>query len=286
MTGDPTLVVLAAGQAKRFGGGLKPLARIGPNGEAILDMVASDAVGAGFGVIVLVVSPATGPIIRRHVETNWPSAIDVRFCVQRAAKGTVDAALAAWPQVGALTTFGVANADDLYGTEALGLLAEHLCRHDAGNGLVAFRLDRATTGTSPVTRGICEVTDAGALARIDERRDVMPRADGNFESADGRGPPNLDPNSLVSMNLWALSTRLEGELRDAMGAPGEDEVLLPEWVSSIVARVTEPITFDVIPTESRCIGVTHADDVPLVSKEVSDQIVSGLRPQTLWSGTP
>ena len=52
------LVILAAGRARRYGG-CKPLAPVGPNGEAVIDLVASDALAAGFDTIVLVLGPAT-----------------------------------------------------------------------------------------------------------------------------------------------------------------------------------------------------------------------------------
>ena len=46
------LVILAAGRAKRYGG-CKPLAPVGTHGEAVIDLVASDALDAGFSTIVL-----------------------------------------------------------------------------------------------------------------------------------------------------------------------------------------------------------------------------------------
>ena len=42
-TGRPVLVVLAAGMAKRYGG-CKPLAPVGLHGEAVIDLIAGDAV--------------------------------------------------------------------------------------------------------------------------------------------------------------------------------------------------------------------------------------------------
>ena len=69
---DPALVILAAGRARRYGG-CKPLAPVGPHGEAVIDLVASDAIAAGFGTIVLVLGPSTGPAIRYHVEHTWPA---------------------------------------------------------------------------------------------------------------------------------------------------------------------------------------------------------------------
>ena len=95
----PALVILAAGRARRYGG-CKPLAPVGPHGEAVIDLVASDAVAAGFGTIVLVLGPSTGPAIRYHVEHTWPDAVDVRFATQPAPLGTVNAVLSASDHVG------------------------------------------------------------------------------------------------------------------------------------------------------------------------------------------
>ena len=72
------LVVLAAGLARRYGG-CKPLAPIGTNGEAVIDLLVSDAVSAGFGPIVLVLHPETAPALRYHVERCWPSSVAVDF---------------------------------------------------------------------------------------------------------------------------------------------------------------------------------------------------------------
>ena len=158
------LVMLAAGRARRYGG-CKPLAPVGPHGEAVIDLVASDALDAGFDSIVLVLGPSTGPAIRYHVEHTWPSAVDVRFAVQPSPRGTVDAVLSASDHVGD-APYGVGNADDIYGREACALLAGHLRAHGDLNALVGYRLADAVIGFSPVTRGICRVgADGGAPGR-------------------------------------------------------------------------------------------------------------------------
>ena len=73
--GPPTLVMLAAGMAKRYGG-CKPLAPLGVHGEAIIDLTASDALAAGFGRIVLVVGPMTSAALTYHVRRTWPRWVD------------------------------------------------------------------------------------------------------------------------------------------------------------------------------------------------------------------
>ena len=42
------LVIMAAGIGSRFGGGIKQLEPVGPNGEIIMDYSIRDAVEAGF----------------------------------------------------------------------------------------------------------------------------------------------------------------------------------------------------------------------------------------------
>jgi hypothetical protein len=277
----PPLVILAAGRARRYGG-VKPLAPVGPRGEAVIDLVASDALSAGFGTIVLVLGPATGPAIRYHVERTWPSHVDVRFALQEAPLGTVNAVLSASDHVGD-TPYGVGNADDIYGRAACALLAAHLKTSDPSNALVGFRLADAVVGQSPVTRGICAVGPDGQLLGVDERRQVTARPDGTFASADGQEPVELSPDARVSMNLWGFTPSFHKTLQAAMAAATdaseEAEVLLPEVVAQ--SLVSSPFT--VLPASGRCIGVTHPDDLALVQGDLAQQISQGERPATLWT---
>ena len=50
-----TLVVMAAGIGSRFGGGIKQLEPMGPNGEIIMDYSAYDARRAGFDKAVFII---------------------------------------------------------------------------------------------------------------------------------------------------------------------------------------------------------------------------------------
>jgi MobA-like NTP transferase domain len=277
----PPLVILAAGRARRYGG-CKPLAPVGPRGEAVIDLVASDALAAGFGSIVLVLGPATGPAIRYHVTRTWPSHVEVHFALQEAPLGTVHAVLSASAYVGD-TPYGVGNADDIYGGPAAALLAEHLRGSDPTNALVGFRLADAVVGQAPVTRGVCQVGAEGQLLGVDERRQVTALADGHYTSADGREPAELSPDDRVSMNLWGFTPAFHRALRAAMDAAidasEEAEVLLPE----VVGRSLADYPFTVLPAAGRCIGVTHPDDLPLVQAELARQIGQGVRPATLWT---
>jgi MobA-like NTP transferase domain len=281
VSSGPTLIVLAAGRARRYGG-CKPLAPVGPHGEAVLDLVASDAVAAGFGTIVLVLGPSTGPAIRYHVEHTWPEKVDVRFALQPAPLGTVHAVLSASDHVGT-SSYGVGNADDIYGQPACAQLVAHLRAHPDANALVGYRLDDAVVGDSPVTRGICRVAGDGTLLGVDERRKVTRTPEGGFVAGDGREPTQLDPDSRVSMNLWGFTPAFHKTLQAAMDAATdaseESEVLLPE----VVAESLATSSFTVLPAQGRCIGVTHPDDLSLVQADLNRQVAAGERPAKLWT---
>lgn len=300
----PTLLVLAAGLARRYGG-LKPLAPIGPHGEAVIDLVASDARAAGFGRIVLVLHPETGPAVRYHVERCWPESVPVSFAVQRVPLGTTHAVLAAREAIGTDVPFAVANADDVYGEDALSVLAGHLATERGEHALVGFDLAATVVTDAPVTRGVCTVGEDGLLASIAERRQVSrrhePGGDGatvRFRADDGVSPADLDAGAPVSVNLWGFQPGIWPVFTAAMEASGLDEeevlaaaaagadppkaeVLLPEVVGQMVAG-RQGLPVRVLRTGGACIGVTHPDDLPVVRDLLARQVATGDRPEWLW----
>jgi NDP-sugar pyrophosphorylase family protein len=282
-TGGPPLVVLAAGRAKRYGGP-KPLAPVGVGGEAVIDLVASDALAAGFGSIVLVVGPETGDAVRYHVARTWPAEVDVHFAVQEAPRGTVDAVLAAAARLPAGCPFGVANADDVYGEGGLRALAGALGADEDAHAVVCYRLAETLVGIEPVTRGVCRL-DGGYLAGIDERRKVAPLPDGRIVAHDGRDPEELGPDAWVSVNLWGFRPSILGAFEAAMTAAGADEVLLPEVVADLLgnsgAAGAGPVR--AVLAQGPCIGVTHPGDLPLVQAALAGQVGRGERPAALWA---
>jgi MobA-like NTP transferase domain len=297
----PTLVVLAAGLARRYGG-CKPLAPIGPGGEAVVDLLASDAVAAGFGRIVLVLHPETGPAVRYHVERCWPGSVSVGYAEQRLPLGTVHAVLAAQGETAPNRPFAVANADDVYGESAMRLLVEELRRVRDEHVLVAYPLASTVVTDDPVTRGICEVGPDGHLTGLAERRKVTRQgAEEPFVAHDGLDPELLSPALPSSVNLWGFRPAIWQVFETAMAASGLDEaallaertaggeptkaeVLLPEVVSSMLSQ-RSGLPVRVVTTDARLVGVTHASDLPIASSELARQIAWGIRPARLWATT-
>ncbi|WP_270406538.1 sugar phosphate nucleotidyltransferase, partial [Catenibacterium mitsuokai] len=126
---NTALVIMAAGIGSRFGGGIKQLEPVGPNGEIIMDYSIHDAIAAGFNKIIF--------IIRKDIEADFREVIGNR--IEEVAKkynveiayafqdlkalpegiepwGTGQAVLACDGLIN--EPFAVINADDYYGKEA------------------------------------------------------------------------------------------------------------------------------------------------------------------------
>jgi len=257
-------------------------------------------VTAGFGRIVLVLHPETGPAIRYHVEQCWPGSVEVAFPEQRLPLGTVHAVLAARDALETDRSFAVSNADDVYGEAAMGMLAAQLATDNGEHALVGYRLASTVATDDPVTRGICEVDPSGHLVALTERRKVARQADGeSFRSGDGVEPALLSGDLPTSVNLWGFQPAIWDVFESAMDASGLDEdaliaelaaggelpgveVLLPEVVATMVADgIGLPVRL--LTTDARLVGVTHVADLPMVSAELARQVAWGMRPASIFA---
>ncbi len=277
---------MAAGHGRRFGG-LKQLAPVGPEGQALMDYTARDALSAGFDHVVLVVRDEVQAELLAHIAEYWPPDILVTPVTQGPIAGTAQAVASTAPYVSG--SFGVVNADDLYGPAALATLAREtngLCPDE--HLIVGYQLDQTVITDAPVTRGLCFTTSDGYLDVV--REHTMQR------KADGAGymgrPIHASPDDttdfsgseVVSMNLWGFSEGIFDDLERALRlfdpdtAPHAEgkppELLLPDVVAKLVAADLARVK--VVGTEGQCIGITHPDDLPIVRS-----LVAGLKAPSL-----
>ena len=273
-----TLVILAAGIGSRFGGGIKQLEPVGPNGEIIIDYSIHDAICAGFNKIVF--------IIRKDIENDFREVIgnriekicdtlgvEVGYAFQDIRNipvplpegrtkpwGTGHAVLACDGLLDG--PFAVINADDYYGKEGFIKAADFL--KTGAYGLVGYILKNTLSDNGGVTRGICNVRD-GKLTGIDETHDICKTAEG--AQADGK---TVDTESLVSMNFWCFPFGFMEELKagfpvflNHMKNPLKDEYLLPVIADGLLKKGTE---ISVLPTADKWFGVTYKEDKASVAE--------------------
>jgi len=253
----PALVIMAAGRAHRYGA-IKPLAPVGLNGEVLIDLIAQEALTAGFREFVIVVNEDSGPIIAEHIRRRWWSKLSVTLVIQSTTNGTLGAVLAAKQALLAGRCFAVANADDLYGVHAMTSLFEYL-RDVRTSVAVGYQIGNAVVGERPVNRGTCQVEN-GRLTDVSERHGVRKVA-GAFLVDDGGAPETLSADTLVSMNLWGFKYDVLKDMKvayDAHDFAVAAEINLPEFVNANLGGTFE---VQLIETTSRCIGVTHPQDL-------------------------
>ncbi len=283
-----TLVVMAAGMGSRFGG-LKQIAPVGKNGEAILDFSVYDAVEAGFSKVVFVINhrieeefkAVIGKRIAKMAEVEYvfqeKDVSDLGFdCPETREKpwGTGHAVLCCRNAV--KTPFAVINADDYYGKSAFKQIYNQLKNDKDNYCMVGFKLSNTLTENGHVSRGVCEVED-GFLRGITERTKIT--SDCRYTEDDVNWYP-LSSDSVVSMNMWGftpdyfdyLERGFKGFLEQNINEPKKEFYLLTvidELINSGEKQVK------VLASEDKWYGVTYKEDTESVVSAIGKLIDDG-----------
>ena len=295
-----TLVIMAAGMGSRYGGGIKQLEAVGPNGEIIMDYSIYDAVSAGFNKVVF--------IIRRDLEKDFKeiigTRIEKRVKVEYIFQDSDFLPDGFHPQVGRTKPWGtghavycckeiinepfaVINADDYYGKEAFKAIYNYLNADAQESNLfcmAGFILGNTLSENGAVTRGICKTDNEGWLLDVVETFGIV--KEGNHakaKSADG-SDILLDLDSFVSMNMWGFRASMFEELERGFKeflqklSPNDisKEYLLPEAVGNLVHSNKAKVK--VLKTSDRWFGVTYKEDKASVVASIKKLIDSGAYP--------
>jgi len=287
-----TLVLLAAGIGRRFGG-LKQLEGVGPNGEAILEYTVHDAVRAGVERVALVVRPENESEFRQTVGTRLDRMADVTYVHQQVAEtrlkpwGTAHAILCATEAVA--SPFVVANADDFYGAGAIAAAVDYF-KSGGGSGavehaLIGYQMRDTLPGAGCVSRAVCTLKN-GLLADLVEMPQVWREGD-DIIALDAAGRRHtLSGDESVSMNLWAFRPTMSAALRAAFDQFLRDHAASPDAEFQIPVVIRDLIHSDlarvrVIPWTGPWCGVTHRDDLNGVRTHIGKLTDAGVYPSPL-----
>lgn len=295
----PTLVILAAGMASRYGS-MKQVESFGPGGETIMDYSIYDAIRAGFGKIVFIIREQHQKTFRSLFEPRLSGKVEVQFVFQELEMyttgyavhpnrskpwGTAHAVLCAEDVV--QEPFAVINADDFYGRHAFEVAASFLkeaCSKDRF-AIVGYPLAGTLSAHGTVNRGVCTLDASGRLSSITERINIS-SVDGVVVADDGLDPKMLSIDARVSMNFWCfhpsffpLSKALFQEFLQLRGQEEKSEFFIPLVADSFI---NQGGGVDVLPTHARWFGVTYKEDAPSVQASLDELIREGEYPSTLW----
>ena len=302
-----TLVVMAAGIGSRFGGGIKQLEPVGPNGEIIMDYSIHDALEAGCNKVVFIIRKDIEADFKEIIGKRIEKLVPVEYAYQSVDElpggrknvwgrtkpwGTGQAVLCVKDLVKEPCI--VINADDYYGKEAFVRLYQYMTTEMDAEApvydicMAGFILSNTLSDNGGVTRGVCSVDADGYLQRVTETYEIQ-RKDGVLTACnEEKQPVSVDAGQHVSMNMWGLPPRflemLEGGFADFLDHLGKDamksEYLLPKIIDKLLAE--QKARVKVLETGDRWFGVTYKEDKPVVVASIQKLIEQGVYKEKLF----
>ncbi|MCZ4242535.1 nucleotidyltransferase family protein [Pedobacter punctiformis] len=297
----PTLLILAAGMASRYGS-MKQIDGFGPNGETIIDYSIYDAIKAGFGKVVFIIKEEFvdnfkaifEPKLKGRIETDYVfQNFDLKqFGIEEEIYrekpwGTAHAILSGRNVI--KEPFCVINADDFYGYDSYKKMVDFLTNEatDSNYSIIGYEIGKTLSDFGAVSRGVCKVDDAGNLEEIVERTKIFQK-DGTivYEEDDKQYPLSFD--TPVSMNFWGFTPavfKITEDLFRTFAMANKDkpkaEFFIPLIGENLVK--TNTATFKVVPTSNQWFGVTYKEDKPFVQNSIDELVKNGTYPEKLWS---
>ena len=298
----PTLVILAAGMGRRYGG-LKQLESVGPGGETIMDYSIYDAVRAGFGKVAFVIRPDMEGTFHATIGRRYEQRVPVTYAYQRLEAlpagfavppgrtkpwGTGQAVLSAAGEVH--EPFAVANADDFYGAGSFASMSAFLRQPQTGTpeyALVGYVLRNTLSESGAVSRAVCRSTPEGWLEDIVETIGLERDGTGARRKDEHGRVHKFTGDETVSMNLWGFVPTFVAELGNAFerflrdrGTSPDAELYLPAAVQDAIRAGRARVR--VLPSADRWCGITSPRDKDDVIRFIRGLVNQGTYPAKLW----
>jgi NDP-sugar pyrophosphorylase family protein len=296
---QPTLLILAAGMASRYGS-MKQTQGFGPSGETIMDYSIYDAIRAGFGKVVFIIRKDFADDFKAIFEPRLKGKIQTEYVYQEMDSfldglevpkdrtkpwGTGHAVLCAMDVV--KEPFAVINADDFYGSDGFAKAASFL-NNDCDEktwAIIGYELAKTLSEYGTVSRGVCEVDENNNLVNINERTKIYREA-ASIIYEDEAGKHEVPFDSSVSMNFWCFHPSLFGSLEKMFqlfvmenSDNPKAEFFIPIIAASFMAYGGR---IKVIPCSSQWFGVTYKEDAPGVKESIDKLVENGEYPASLW----
>ena len=299
---NPELVIMAAGMGSRYGG-LKQIDKVDDAGHIIIDYSIYDAIRAGFKDVTFIIKKEIEKDFREVVDAHLAGKdINVKYVFQELDKlpegytipegrrkpwGTAHAILCCLGTVDA--PFAVINADDYYGANAFTKIYQFLKNSTDDEkyhyAMVGYRIKNTVTEQGTVSRGICEADENSMLTNIVERTKIGVNDGEIYFTEDGVDYP-LDPDALVSMNLWGFTPSYIKECAARFPAfldkgiaqnPEKCEFFLPSVVAELIDEGKADVK--VLDNTDKWYGVTYKEDKATVTAAFKKLIADGVYPE-------
>jgi choline kinase len=300
VTKQPTLLILAAGMASRYGS-MKQTQAFGPSGETIMDYSIYDAIRAGFTKVVFIIREEFAEGFKAIFEPKLKGKIETAYVYQDMRAfindyevpaertkpwGTGHAVLCAKDAV--QEPFAVINADDFYGKDAFEKASQFLQHQCSAQlfSIIGYELAKTLSENGSVSRGVCEVDAAHQLVSVTERTKIYSENGGIVYEEDEIKHP-LPADARVSMNFWCFHPSVFALAEKEFGLFVKENLanLKAEFYITTIGDLYSRQgmgAIQVIPTSSQWFGVTYKEDAPGVQESLTQLITNGEYPDNLW----
>ena len=297
---QPTLLILAAGMASRYGS-MKQTQGFGPSGETIMDYSIYDAIRAGFGKVVFIIRKDFAEDFKAIFDPKLKGKIEVEYVYQEMDAfldgmsipegrtkpwGTGHAVLCAKDVI--KEPFAVINADDFYGRDSFAKAADFLMNECTENkyAIIGYELAKTLSEFGTVSRGVCDVNDNCDLVSINERTKIYRDGDVIIYE-DNEVKYEVPFNSSVSMNFWCFHPTLFSfteELFHQFVKENSGNIKAEFFIPIIAEAFMEKKggSIKVIPTSAQWFGVTYKEDAPGVQASIDKLVAAEEYPSSLW----
>jgi NDP-sugar pyrophosphorylase family protein len=297
----PTLLILAAGMASRYGS-MKQTEGFGPSGETIMDYSIYDAIRAGFGKVVFIIRKDFADNFKASIEPKLQGKIEVDYVYQEMDSFVDDKYLPAdrtkpWGTGHAMLCakdavkepFAVINADDFYGADAFVKAADfllHTCSQKE-NAIIGYKLAKTLSEHGTVSRGVCDMDANNALTTITERTKIY-KKDGAIVYEENEQTTILSDDTNVSMNFWCFHPsifNLTDILFKEFPKDNVDNIKAEFFIPIIADHFINKFkgTIHLISTTSQWFGVTYKEDAASVRASLDALIKDKAYPENLWA---
>lgn len=259
------IVFIVAGMSSRFGGRIKQFAKVGPNGETLIEHSLNQALKAGFNKIIFVVGEKTEQPFKEKFGYSYMNT-PIEYTKQEFSPekrdrpwGTADATCTIKEII--KEPFVICNGDDIYGENSFKILYDHLQNSNEGATL-GFALEKVLPDEGEVNRGIFNISIDNYVQKIDEYFKIHKN---NLKEN------KLTSNNLCSMNIFALHPETIHNLHELVEKFKEKnkghrtaESLIPHELTTLIKDGR--LKMKIMRTPDTWLGVTNPDDEQTVRK--------------------
>lgn len=262
-----TLVYIVAGMSSRFGGRIKSSAKVGPNGEILIEYSVNQAIKSGFNKIIFVVSKQTESFFRNLFGNNY-KGIKIEYAFQKFDTekrdkpwGTCDALCSAKELIN--EPFVVCTGDDLYGEKTFEILFNHL-NDNSEDATASKKLIDMLPEKGEVNRGIFKINQDSFVTKCEELIGI---------SRKNLNEKNVTQDTPASISIFALHPKTLEYLNENLNKfkeKNKDDRKIECFLNVELSELIEQgkIKMKLYFTPEEYMGITNPNDEYIIKQKL------------------